>query len=67
MTRTRNVVEDLGTLEMLRNELERQQPGAGQTPADVVLRSAVHYLVNRAIEEDERIIRDAAMVAPDDD
>lgn len=66
MTRTRNVVEDLGTLEMLRGALEVARVEI-QTPEAIAIRSAVHYLVNRAIEEDERIIRDAAMVARDDD
>lgn len=61
---SRNVAEDLGTLELLRNELERT---AHLDPPSAV-RDAVAYLINRAIDEDERALRaHSLMAAPDDD
>lgn len=59
----RNVAEDLATLELLRNEIERT---AHLDPPSSI-RAAVHYLINRAIDEDERMLRDHVMVAPDGD
>lgn len=61
-----NVYDDLQTLTMIRRELERTASRAGLSPDAVAIRAAVHYLINRAIDEDEALLAVPVEADPDD-